>query len=142
MRSQFYMKSLVNLITLNLKCSFSMKLTKIFLYKHSVEQHLKIMIHFVDELHHQMRLNSFSVIIKRNFLLSIRFIKNCSTRCWIIAWLFFRWMWLFGVRYFNLFISFTNLSGICERLFIWSHNFRYHTLCRTKQRRVIIYVWW
>ena len=106
------MKLLINLISLNWKCSFQMTFTIFFFFQHSVEQRLNIMLHCVCKLNYQMTIHYFFVIIRSIFPLSIIFIIECSTRWWIIVWLFSRWIWFLGVRYFIRFIYFRKFSDL------------------------------
>ena len=62
-------------MTLDLNVALPMRFTTFFFDKHYVEQNLKIMIHCVSKLNHQMALHHFFVIIRRNFISYIRYIS-------------------------------------------------------------------
>ena len=55
-----------------------MTLETFFSFQHYVKKHLKILFYFVGELDHYMRLNFFIVVINRNILLFLIFIRKCD----------------------------------------------------------------
>ena len=90
LRSYFYIKSLVNMITFDWNCIFSMKLTTFFFLWHSVEHNMKIVLYFFAELDHQNILHYFFIsFLRRNIILFVIFIRKCSTWFWRILWFFF-----------------------------------------------------